>query len=476
MRPSQARQALQGGVPQETALDLPSQNQQVPQEGWQQAGWGQDAQSPWPGREEHGSWGQEQQSPASSGAWAVEPVEEAPPKKRRRTGLIALVAALVLVGGVVAGQLVRPVPEPSVELVVKSSHTFQGSAPRLPWPTQGQSAVYVEGLGSMGASGAKAPTPTASVAKVMTAYVFLRDHPLGAGQAGPTYTVSQQSAVEMPGRKRRGESILGIVPNQRLTERKALEALMVISANDVAVELARWDSGNVPAFVRKMNEAARALGMTSTRYTDPSGYDRGTVSTAADQVKLLRAAMAVPAFAETVNKAAYEPDNGAPATRGGNTLLGQLGVIGGKTGYTDAAGGNFVFAAKKRVGGVETTILGAVMGQRSPNAQGAIEAARTLVAGAGRSLVSTVLAPAGSTVAEVDDGLGGKTPLTASTPVTVVGWPGLTVPVSVTGEPPRVAASGERIGNVKTGAGSVPLVAGGQLSEPSLVKRLTRVS
>ncbi|MFC5744143.1 D-alanyl-D-alanine carboxypeptidase family protein [Actinomadura rugatobispora] len=397
-------------------------------------------------------------------------------RKKRRRGLISLIIVLVLLAGGAAGQLVRPVPEPRMQLTLPAStHTFPGSAPVLPLPVQGQSALYVDGIGPMGASGGTVPTPTASVAKVMTAYVFLRSHPLASGQPGPIYTVSPQAAAQMPERRERGESLLGVTAGMRLTERKALEALMIISANDVAHELARWDAGDPRAFVQKMNDTARTLGMTSTRYTDPSGYDSGTVSTAADQVKLLRAAMDVPAFAEIVSKRSYVPDDGGAVRAGGNVLIGQYGVVGGKTGYTDAAGGNFVFAARRRLAGVDVLFLGAVMGQRSPSALGALRASRDLLAAAQRTLTSVTLAQGGARVGRVDDGLGGFTPVRAAAPITVVGWPGLTVRIRVDGDPPRTAAQGTRVGSVKAGAADVPLELGQRLEEPSILKRLIRL-
>ncbi|SNT62286.1 D-alanyl-D-alanine carboxypeptidase [Actinomadura meyerae] len=427
-------------------------------------------------------------SSRSSGQWSVPwdgspprapqapAAQEAPEEKRRgRRWLIVLVAAVVLVAGVVTGQLIRPVPEPAIDLAIASSHAFPGQAPTLPWPSAGQSAIYVDGLGSMGVSGGSAPTPTASVAKVMTAYVYLRDHPLKPGEPGPVLTVSPEAAAQIPMRRKREESLLGVTAYQKLTQRKALEALLIISANDVAHELARWDSGDEQAFVAKMNAAAAQLGMTATHYTDPSGYDSGTVSTAADQVKLLKAAMDLPEFATIVNNRAYVPDGAGQTREGGNFLLGQYGVVGGKTGYTDAAGGNFVFAARKTVQGVETLIVGAVMGQRSPSAAGAVNAAARLVAAAESALTAVTLAQRGARVALVDDGLGGTTPLRAAAPVTVVGWPGLTVHLGVEGEPPHRAAAGEQAGTLTTGAGAVPLRLGRTLDEPSYLKRLIRL-
>ncbi|MBO2448225.1 D-alanyl-D-alanine carboxypeptidase [Actinomadura barringtoniae] len=405
-----------------------------------------------------------------------QPTAQVEPKKKRKRGwLIGAAVLVVLLAGAVAGQLLRPVPDPTMRLTVASTHTFAGSKPALPFPVQGQSAIWVDGLGTMGSSGPTTPTPTASVAKTMTAYVYLRSHPLQNGQPGPTLTVSPEGVAQIPARQRRGESLLGITANQRLTERKALEALMIISANDLAHELAKWDAGTEQAFVAKMNATAKSLGMSNTVYTDPSGYDARTVSTAADQVKLLRAAMKIPAFAETVNKPAYIPDGPGETRHGGNILLGQLGVVGGKTGYTDKAGGNYIFAARKAVGGVNTLIVGAVMGQHSPSAVGAIDVAKRLVAGAETALQPVTIAKPGQKVGEVDDGLGKTTAVTVKSPVTVIGWPGLTVPVKVIGDAPHQAAQGERVGTVSTGAGKVPLVLETALEKPALTARLIRL-
>nr|WP_276515302.1 D-alanyl-D-alanine carboxypeptidase [Actinomadura coerulea] len=326
----------------------------------------------------------------------------------------------------------------------------------------------------MGSSGGAVPTPTASVAKVMTAYVYLNAHPLKSGEAGPVLTVSPQAAAQIPARKRRGESLLEVTANQRLTQRKALEALLIISANDVAHELARWDSGGDQAFVAKMNAAAQRLGMTGTRYTDPSGYHSGTVSTAADQVKLLRAAMRIPAFTEIVNNRMYVPDGGGSPRQGGNFILGRNGVVGGKTGYTDAAGGNYVFAARRDVGGTQTLIVGAVMGQRSPSAADAVNSAEGILVAAEQAMVAAPLARPGQRIAWLDDGLGGRKALTAASPVNVVGWPGLTVPVRFDGDPPAGAERGTRAGVVDAGAARVPVEVGTG-RPPSLVKRLTRL-
>ena len=140
----------------------------------------------------------------------------------------------------------------------------------------------------------------ASVAKVMTAYLVLRDHPLRLGEDGPTITLTDADVADTDRRRGQEESVVSIAAGEQLTERQALQALLLPSANNIAAVLARWDAGSVGRFVARMNATARSLGMTHTRYTDPSGYDDATVSTAADQVRIVDRAMRLPVFASIV--------------------------------------------------------------------------------------------------------------------------------------------------------------------------------
>jgi D-alanyl-D-alanine carboxypeptidase (penicillin-binding protein 5/6) len=111
-----------------------------------------------------------------------------------------------------------------------------------------------------------------------------------------------------------------------------------------------------------MNATARSLGMTHTRYTDPSGYDDATVSTAADQVRVVDRAMRLPVFASIVAiPSATLPIAGT--VHNTNALLGHNGFVGVKTGSTAAAGGCFAFRAIRWIDGKRTTITGVVLGQ-----------------------------------------------------------------------------------------------------------------
>jgi D-alanyl-D-alanine carboxypeptidase (penicillin-binding protein 5/6) len=230
------------------------------------------------------------------------------------------------------------------------------------WPADGVSAAGISGYGVTGGPGATRQVPIASVAKLMTAYVILHDHPLPANGSGPDITVEPSEAAEYPSQIADGDSLVAIAAGERLTERQALEALLLPSADNMAWILARWDAGSQAAFVARMNATARRRGMTGTSYTDPSGLDPSTTSTAADQVRLGMAAMQVPPLAAL----AAESTTVVPVAgvvRNTNTLLGQDGIVGLKTGSTQAAGGCLLVAAWQEVNGRRTLIVAATFGQ-----------------------------------------------------------------------------------------------------------------
>jgi D-alanyl-D-alanine carboxypeptidase (penicillin-binding protein 5/6) len=239
------------------------------------------------------------------------------------------------------------------------------SHPRLgavAWPADGTSAADVSGYGVTDGPGATRQVPIASVAKLMTAYVILQDHPLPATGSGPDITVQPSEAAAYPSQVADGDSLVPVAAGERLTERQALAALLLPSADNMAWILARWDAASQAAFTAKMNATTRRLGMTGTDYTDPSGLDPSTVSTAADQVRLGMAAMRVPALAAiTAMPAAVVPVAGM--VRNYNTLLGQDGIVGLKTGSTQAAGGCLLVAAWSQAGGRKTLIVAAAFGQ-----------------------------------------------------------------------------------------------------------------
>ncbi|UJA08822.1 D-alanyl-D-alanine carboxypeptidase [Streptomyces collinus] len=391
-----------------------------------------------------------------------------------------LVILLVIVLAVV--QEFRPLPQPTLGLTAKDSYTFAGGKADIPWPSQGQAALDVQGIGSFGSSGTQKPVPIASLAKVMTAYLVLRDHPLRSGEAGPKITIDKPAEQQSDAGQ---ESTVPVKAGDRISEREALEAILLPSANNVARLLARWDAGSEKAFVTKMNAAAKGLGMTNTTYTDPSGLTDSTVSTAVDQVKLAKKAMERPAFREVAAMMSYVDYKGVKHNNY-NRLVGYNNVVGIKTGTTTSALGNLVFAAKQQVGGETRTIIGAAMRQPAGGSDntiisGVLDAGDKLIRAGQGALKSATILKKGDVVGYVDDGLGGRTPVVATKDVTAAGWAGLKVKLSFAADTvPHTAKAGTKVGTLTVGDGGVgavkvPVALKADLAEPGFADKLTRL-
>ncbi|MDT0347033.1 serine hydrolase [Streptomyces litchfieldiae] len=414
----------------------------------------------------------------------------APPPTPLRTALrrikiwTPLVVLLLIV--LVVVQSLRPLPEPELELTAAETFTFEGESPTAPWPDSGQAAMDVEGLGTFGSSGEQEPVPIASVAKVMTAYVIMRDHPMAEDTDGTEIPVDQQ-AEDDAALEEEGESTVEVEAGTSITQREAMQAIMIASANNVARLLARWDAGSEEEFVDKMNEAAAELGMEDTTYTDPSGLNDDTVSTARDQTILAKAVMDDPVFRQVVRMPSYVDSAGATHYNW-NGLVPVNNVIGIKTGTTSAAGGCLMFAAIQEVDGTEQLIVGAVLGQPPRPSDNsilgqALDVGDGLIRFAQGELTDAPVLSAGDVVGEVDDGLGGTTPVVVTEDVRAVGWAGLDVRLVLTageGGVPSSAEAGTEVGSLVLGSGPaevrVPVALGADLSEPGFSSRLVRLA
>jgi serine-type D-Ala-D-Ala carboxypeptidase (penicillin-binding protein 5/6) len=218
----------------------------------------------------------------------------------------------------------------------------------------------VLGNGRAAASPDEQPVPIASLAKVMAAYLTLERYPLSGAQDGFTVSVSAGQAQAAAQDARQGQSVVAVQAGERLSERQLLEALLVPSGNNIAWILAAQVAGSEPRFVAEMNARARALGMDHTIYTDPSGFDPSTVSTAADQLRVFDWAMRFAAFRQIVSM----PSVTLPVA-GTRTNFDSLIAEGyaGKTGSDSAAGGCLAFFTHVTVGGHRVTAVGVVLGQ-----------------------------------------------------------------------------------------------------------------
>ncbi len=101
------------------------------------------------------------------------------------------------------------------------------------------SAADISGIGVTDGPGATRQVPIASVAKLMTPYVILQNHPRSVGGSGPDITVEPSEAAAYPSLARDGDSRLPVAAGEAITERQAPEALLLPSADNMAWILAR---------------------------------------------------------------------------------------------------------------------------------------------------------------------------------------------------------------------------------------------
>ncbi|HVW46923.1 MAG TPA: hypothetical protein VHA76_07715 [Solirubrobacterales bacterium] len=402
------------------------------------------------------------------------------PPRRRRLWLIPLVAVIVLVA-LIAAALVRAetktTPYLRVHRLLPTTVKVPGKPFKPAWPSEGEATIAVEGVGSLGATGGQEPVPIASVAKVMTAYLTLKKFPLAPGAEGFRVRITQAQVDEEHDRVALDQSTVAVRAGETLSERQLLEALLLPSANNIAALLAVHDAGSIGAFVGQMNATARELGMDKTHYTDPSGFEASTVSTATDQVKLARVAMQDPAFAQIVAKRSTRlPVVGRVLNY--NELAGHDGYVGIKTGSDEAAGGCLLFAKRMTVGGRTFTLVGAVFGQRDGElVSAALASADRLAESVAAGVKERVVVPAGTKVMTLENADGSTVAVKTSRPLREVGWPGMPTTLHLSIGPARhTAEQGERWGTVMMrGAGvvtRVPAVAAASLGEPSLGWRL----
>lgn len=375
---------------------------------------------------------------------------------------------MVVTGGMIATLRLRsPLPAPHVSVSAPDHLVLaSGDPPAVPVPSAGSFLLQSETGADLGAAAADTPRPIGSVAKVMTALVVLAVHPLDAGAGGPSLTLTAQDVTFFEQDAAAGGSAIAVREGESLTEQQLLLALLLPSANNIADTLAVWVSGSIPAFTTRANSEATELGMTQSHFDDASGVSDATVASARDLIRLARAALAVPALAEVVDtQSATLPDG--TALRNLNILLSGGGDwLGLKTGWTGAAGGCLLFAARHTYASEAPpmTVYGAALGQ-PPNAAvdpdhpelgGAVAAARGAMAAALAGYAAVDLATATPEVTgSLSEPWGARSGVTVmALRGTLVARLGQPIPLSVTRRP---AAPAPRAGTVvATVRGSPP--------------------
>jgi len=308
-------------------------------------------------------------------------------------------AIIAIAGGVTAAAIIAwtaASSPPTASAAGDVGAAVARSAPRLPKPSATPSATPpVRLIGAptgvharagvladantgtvLWSRGLNTELPMGSITKVMTALVVIRAGDLNREIRVPKSVIAYVS-------KYGGESA-GLIPGDVLTAQELLEAMLLPSGCDAAYTLAMAYGPGMPAFLAKMNETAKQLGMLHTRFTSPDGLpypgEFSTFSTPKDLVTLGMAAMKSPVFRSIVAQPFYQlhkgPGHHAYWWDNDNDLIGTYpGATGIKTGYTNAALHCLLFSASRD----GLNLIGVVLGSPATSpAAGAEAAAKVL--------------------------------------------------------------------------------------------------
>jgi D-alanyl-D-alanine carboxypeptidase len=192
----------------------------------------------------------------------------------------------------------------------------------------------------------------ASVTKLMTAYVALRQVSAGRLSMETPLVVSQRAARMAP-------SKIGFKPGQLVTLDNALKIIMVKSANDVSVTIAEGVGGSVEGFADMMNREAQRLGMRDSHFVNPNGLPDAQQRTSARDMALLGRALLLefPRHRDLWGIGAIQL--GKRVMPNTNGLIGRYsGATGMKTGFICSSGFNVVAAAERGGQRLITVVMG----------------------------------------------------------------------------------------------------------------------
>ncbi len=212
------------------------------------------------------------------------------------------------------------------------------------------------------------PVAVASLTKLMTALLVAEKMQRDPGFKwdSPVKITAAATAVER-------SCVLGLQQNEVYTLEELMQSMMINSHNDSAAQIAEKISGSVPAFVALMNRRGNELGLASVKFNSPNGLPQGkkrinSFASASDIAHICELLMAYPHIMELCVMRSAQMHTGKKVYSHNNLLLGPTkkrpqrrqvpGIIGFKTGFTNAAGCCLAFGVKRN----GKTVIGCVTG------------------------------------------------------------------------------------------------------------------
>lgn len=417
------------------------------------------------------------------------PVDDGARRARRRRGLIvvALVLTILLIaaGGYTAWALTAALPAP-----VATSHepavTVPGAA-AIALPSDGSSAISVGGaedyLGSSSRgiwlkSGSDEARPIASISKLITALVVLDAHPLAEGEEGPTITFGKAAHDLYDKYYVLGATVVRMPTGTTMSLREALATMLIPSASNYAEAVSTWAFGSQGAFVAAARQWLAEHELTGTTFVEPTGISALNTSTPRDLIRIGRFAAANPVIAGLVGTESIGLP-GAGRVFNTNSLLGDGGVTGLKTGNLGPGQYNLLYSATVDVGaGAPLAVIGVILGGASREAVDS--AVLTQLDSIRAGFHDVPLVQAGQEIGSYTTAWGSSARLVVSEDASIFTWSDTPIDSTMTVDTPQAYEDGEAVGSITWIAGpktaKVSVEVEGTIDPPTAWWRLTHPS
>ncbi len=336
------------------------------------------------------------------------------------------------------------VPVPATAAAMEHQKALTQPAAQLAWPGYGAAAISAPDYpGATQYHGSDKSMPIASMTKTITALVVLDKKPLDGEAQGPSITFTQKDVDIWNEVIADGGSWAPVTAGTAMTEKQALTAMLLPSANNYAISLANWAFGSTGAYVKAANQWLAGHKLTGTKIVSPDGLDPGNVSTTKDLLSIGRLVLDSPALAAIVSqKAATLP--GAGAQDNTNSLLGVDGIDGIKTGNTDEAGFCLLFSAEVPVGKAKVRVLGVVLDAADHDQLWS--GVETLLTSMKAGFHEVTAAKTGQAFGSYTTPWGAKSALVATSGASFVVWSDTPIQVDVTTRPLQSGFKGDVVG------------------------------
>lgn len=258
----------------------------------------------------------------------------------------------------------------------KSKASHQAEAKQTPQATSGglqydaQSAVLMDGLTGqiLYEQNPNAKIPPASFVKVMTLYIVYDAIRAGQIKMEDMVTVSER-AWRMQGSK------MFIKVGERLKVEDLMRGVAIASGNDACIALAEHVSGSEEAFVSKMNEKAKLLGLKDSQFKNSHGMPASDqYTTAMDMAILSKRYIEDHPEALALHSTVEFEYNGIRQGNRNTLLQKNIGVDGLKTGHVEESGYHLVATAKRDGQRMIAVVMGCDrLRKRAPETQKLLE-------------------------------------------------------------------------------------------------------